>query len=128
MSFVNSSVKSRAHFNLNDLNPIDHVSEAFIPALFAHAEGDDFIEPHHSQELHEKYAGEKNIILFEGDHNSAWPEFFYNSVCIFFRNCMLIDQLIKSDKVPKERPELPEFVESLNNNLYDEDDEIQKAI
>lgn len=84
MKLISSSVKSRAHFNINDLNPIDHVEEAFIPALFAHGEGDDFIPPHHSQDIFDKYSGEKNIIFFEGDHNSARPDYFYNSVCIFF--------------------------------------------
>ena len=45
---INSSVKSRAHFDLNKLNPIDNLDKAYIPALFAHAEGDDFIPPDHS--------------------------------------------------------------------------------
>ena len=88
MKIISSSVKSRAHFSLSDLKPIDHVEEAFIPALFGHAEGDDFIEPHHSEELHEKYAGDKNYITFEGDHNSRRPSFFYDSVSIFFHNCL----------------------------------------
>jgi hypothetical protein len=36
-------VKSKAKFDLEDLSPIDHVSECFIPAMFACANGDDFI-------------------------------------------------------------------------------------
>lgn len=100
MSFISSSVKSRAHFTINELNPIQYVDEAFIPALFAHADGDDFIPPHHSQDIYDKYSGEKNIVLFDGDHNSPRPDFFYDSVCIFFRNCMLLDELIKPTKVP----------------------------
>jgi len=84
MKLIKKSVKSRASFDLEKLNPIDHVEGAFIPALFGHAEDDDFIEKHHSQELHDKYSGEKNLINFEGDHNTARPNFFYDSVYIFF--------------------------------------------
>jgi hypothetical protein len=38
---------------------------------------------------HEKYAGEKNLITFEGDHNSVRPDFFYDSAYLFFRNVLL---------------------------------------
>ena len=48
IKIINSSVKSWAHFDLTKLNPIDNLDKAFIPALFAHAEEDDFILPHHS--------------------------------------------------------------------------------
>jgi len=34
----------------------------------------------------EKYAGDRNIITFDGDHISHRPMFFYDSVCIFFNN------------------------------------------
>ena len=30
--------------------------------------------------------GDKNIIKFEGDHNFARPQFYYDSVSIFFYN------------------------------------------
>lgn len=48
MKLVGSTIKSKAKFDLNDLTPIDHVKQCYIPALFAHATGDDFIQPHHS--------------------------------------------------------------------------------
>lgn len=32
--------------------------------------------------------GDKNIIKFEGDHNSPRPQFYYDSVCIFFFNVL----------------------------------------
>jgi len=84
MKLVRNSVKSKAHFDMLDLSPIDHVSNCFIPALFAVAKGDDFIKPHHAQQLFEKYAGDKNIVKFEGDHNSGRPKFFHDSALIFF--------------------------------------------
>lgn len=48
MKIVKKSVKSRADFDLEKLNPIDNLDKAFIPALFGHAEGDMFIEKHHT--------------------------------------------------------------------------------
>jgi hypothetical protein len=39
------------------------VTKAFIPALFIAAKNDDFIEPHHTDLLYDKYAGEKQKIL-----------------------------------------------------------------
>jgi len=53
MRLIKGSVKSRAHFNLDDLAPIKHVNKSFIPALFIVAKGDDFIDPHHGKELFE---------------------------------------------------------------------------
>lgn len=50
-SFVRSSVKKRAGFDINALAPINHADKCYIPALFAAAEGDDFIAPHHTDEM-----------------------------------------------------------------------------
>lgn len=44
------------------VSPLDKVQEAFVPALFGHAEGDTFVMKHHSERLHQQYAGEKNLI------------------------------------------------------------------
>jgi len=76
------------------LVPINHVKESFIPALFACANQDDFIQPHHAQELHDKYAGDKNLIKFDGDHNSGRPSFFHDSATIFFINTLQVNQLL----------------------------------
>lgn len=32
--------------------------------------------------------GDKNIIKFEGDHNSPRPQFYYDSITIFFYNVL----------------------------------------
>jgi alpha-beta hydrolase superfamily lysophospholipase len=88
LKMVKSTIKSKANFDIYDLTPITHVGECFIPALFATATGDDFILPHHSEKLHAAYAGDKNLVKFEGDHNSPRPDFFFNSVVIFFYNTL----------------------------------------
>eukprot|EP00873_Tetraselmis_striata_P045654 jgi/Tetstr1/465918/TSEL_010532.t1 len=91
IGFMRRSVRKRAGFDILEVAPIDKVGEAFVPALFGHADGDLFVLKHHSQALHEKYAGEKNFISFDGDHNSIRPSFFYTSVVIFFHNVLRIE-------------------------------------
>ena len=88
LKLVRSSIQKTGGFDVLKLNPIDHVEACFIPALFGHGIEDDFIKPHHSDDLHAKYAGDKNMIKFDGDHNSPRPEFFYNSATIFFFNTL----------------------------------------
>lgn len=79
-----------AGFNIRDLCPIAHAHRTFIPALFVAGRNDDFIRPHHSQQIHDLYAGDKNIVLVEGDHNSPRPSFLYDSVFIFLQTYLQV--------------------------------------
>lgn len=93
LHMVRSSIRQHAAFDIFDLAPIKHVENSFIPALFTAAYNDSFIRPHHAKELHEAYAGDKNFVMVEGDHNSARSKFFMDSVAIFFFNTLQCDQL-----------------------------------
>ncbi len=89
--FIRSSVKERAGFDINDVSPISSVERSFVPAMFVAAKGDEFIPPHHAQELHDLYASDgKNIVLVDGDHNSLRPRFLYDSVSIFLQTYLQI--------------------------------------
>lgn len=55
-----------------------------------HGREDTFIGIHHSQKLHDKYGGEKQLITFPGDHNSMRQDHFYRRVQRFFK-AVLID-------------------------------------
>ena len=57
-----------------------------VPA--GHAEQDTFVSKAHSEKLHKAYAGDKNLITFEGDHNSHRPQFFYTSVLFFLKTVL----------------------------------------
>ncbi|OQS00854.1 serine protease family S09X [Achlya hypogyna] len=92
LKFIRSSVYKRARFELRQLSPIDHVEKSFIPALFVAAHKDVFIQPHHSEMLYEKYAGDKNLIKVNGDHNSARPQYLLDSIGIFLQSVMCIDE------------------------------------
>ena len=61
-------------------------------SLVGHAEQDTFVSKAHSEKLHKAYAGDKNLITFEGDHNSHRPQFFYSSVLIFLSTVLQLDE------------------------------------
>lgn len=74
MALIRNTIQSKAKFDIQDLNPLkNHVEKAFIPALFIAGKDDEFISPDHTKELHKAYAGDKNLILVDGDHNSTRP-------------------------------------------------------
>jgi pimeloyl-ACP methyl ester carboxylesterase len=87
---LQSSVKKQAGFNIRQISPIAHADKCFIPALFVAGEHDDFIKKHHSEQIHQVYAGDKNLIIVEGDHNSPRPKFMFDSASIFLQTCLQI--------------------------------------
>jgi len=67
LKLVKSTVKKKAKFELDDIEPIKYAESCFIPCLFVHAKGDDFVKPHHSKKLHEVYPGDKYLVNIEGE-------------------------------------------------------------
>lgn len=125
MKFIAGKVKKEAKFDLEKVSPIKHVDEAFIPALFGHATGDDFILPSHSEDLYERYSGEKDYITFEGDHNSYRPQFFLEKVIVFFLNSLRVNEIVPQVKsfVPDSEHDYPELqVYGDTTELYDQSD------
>ncbi|GLI64354.1 hypothetical protein VaNZ11_007594 [Volvox africanus] len=95
LAAMKRSVIKRAGFDITKVSPVDAVSQSHIPALFGHAIGDTFIRISHAEALHEAYAGEKELLRFDGDHNSKRPEFFYNSVSNFWHRALLLEHLLE---------------------------------
>eukprot|EP00252_Welwitschia_mirabilis_P016543 TRINITY_DN3648_c0_g1_i1.p1 TRINITY_DN3648_c0_g1~~TRINITY_DN3648_c0_g1_i1.p1 ORF type:complete len:317 (-),score=56.66 TRINITY_DN3648_c0_g1_i1:222-1172(-) len=93
VQYMRRVILKKANFDIMDLNAVQVAPRTFIPALFGHATEDVFIQPHHSDLIFSSYAGDKNIIKFEGDHNSTRPQFYYDSVSIFFYNVLHPPQL-----------------------------------
>lgn len=87
---IRGTVRRQADFDIKDVSPIAHVPHCFIPALFVAGEDDDFINKAHSLSLHDAYAGDANMIVVDGDHNSNRPRFMFDSVSIFLQACLQI--------------------------------------
>ena len=52
--------------------------------------------------MYEKYAGDKNIIKFEGDHNSPRPVFFFDSAVIFLIGTLQVEQMLTESNMMNE--------------------------
>ncbi|XP_072968769.1 uncharacterized protein [Typha angustifolia] len=103
IQYMRRVIQKRAKFDIMGLNAIQFAPKTYIPALFGHASEDRFIQPHHSDHIYQAYAGDKNIIKFEGNHNSRRPQFYYDSVWLFFYNVLQPPQIssICSSKMEK---------------------------
>ncbi|XP_074589519.1 uncharacterized protein LOC141845342 isoform X2 [Curcuma longa] len=103
LRYMRRVIQKRANFDIMELNAVQSAPKTFIPALFGHASDDIFIQARHSDIIYESYAGDKNIIKFEGDHNSPRPQFYYDSVSIFFYNVLRPPQIPSSSSNKFER-------------------------
>ncbi|XP_043719758.1 uncharacterized protein LOC122667524 isoform X2 [Telopea speciosissima] len=88
IQYMRKIIQKKAKFDIMDLNTIKVAKSCFVPVLLGHAIDDDFILPEHSDRIYEAYVGDKNIIKFEGDHNSPRPQFYFDSIAIFFHNVL----------------------------------------
>ncbi|XP_052203200.1 uncharacterized protein LOC127808674 [Diospyros lotus] len=96
VQYMRRVIQKKAKFDIMDLNCLQVAPKTFIPALFGHANDDKFVQSRHSDLIFKSYAGDKNIIKFDGDHNSSRPQFYYESVSIFFYNILRPPQLSSS--------------------------------
>eukprot|EP00358_Blepharisma_japonicum_P002893 CAMPEP_0202948700 /NCGR_PEP_ID=MMETSP1395-20130829/14295_1 /ASSEMBLY_ACC=CAM_ASM_000871 /TAXON_ID=5961 /ORGANISM="Blepharisma japonicum, Strain Stock R1072" /LENGTH=206 /DNA_ID=CAMNT_0049651013 /DNA_START=446 /DNA_END=1066 /DNA_ORIENTATION=+ len=138
LSMIRKTVKKKAKFDINELDPMKHVDMCFIPALFCAGKDDTFINPRHTQILYEKYAGDKNLIMVDGDHNSMRPQFLLDSAAIFFYNTLQCDQLppfVPSNPRRKRRQQFINpnhnefaFAQQFQDNLLSDEELLTKAI
>jgi len=57
------------------------------------------------KKLSEKYVGDHNLIIVGGDHNSERPQFYYDSVSIFFSNNLLLESDFEDNPIIEEEVE-----------------------
>ncbi|KAK7363890.1 hypothetical protein VNO77_06050 [Canavalia gladiata] len=101
VQYMRRVIEKKAKFDIMNLNCLLVAPKTFIPVLFGHASDDKFIQPHHSDLIAASYAGDKNVIKFDGDHNSSRPQFFYDSVSIFFYNVLRPPNVPRTHKLEK---------------------------
>lgn len=70
LSLIRMRVQALAGFDIEDLVPANHGPRSVVPALFMHGKQDTFVLPRHSQRLYNNYAGDKEMMIFDGDHNN----------------------------------------------------------
>jgi len=106
MSFMRRSVRRRAGFNIDRVAPLDVVPESYVPTLFGHAREDTFIPMHHSERLFVAHGADvKNFVAFEGDHNSARPNYWYENAVTFLLGALEVeDAVLSSLDIRKDSP------------------------
>ena len=104
LGWVRGSVKKKANFDVNDLTPIARAGESFTPALFVAGQDDDFIAPTHSQSIHDAYAGDKNLSLVSGGHNSPRPDWWLKAAAVFLQTRLQIPEHLALRESPTALP------------------------
>ncbi|XP_058113040.1 uncharacterized protein LOC131256047 isoform X3 [Magnolia sinica] len=66
-------IQKKAKFDIMNLNCLQVAPKTFIPALFGHATGDIFIQPHHSDRIFESYARLCEITTDAASSSSVLP-------------------------------------------------------
>ena len=126
---VKSTIMKKAKFNLDEIEPKKYAARCFIPALFCHANGDNFVNKHHCADLSEVYAGDKNAVYVEGNHNSSRPRYFRDSASIFFFNTLQCERIKEiSDDYNGFKHEIIQNEEIENNKANEDNNEIHNEI
>lgn len=86
MSVIKERVKTLADFDIDDLVPVEHAKRSYVPALFLHGTKDTFVPQTHALQLFAAYAGRKELVLVDGDHNSKRGSDTVGGAVKFFLN------------------------------------------
>lgn len=71
IQMIRGRVQTLAGFDIEDIVPNDYMDKTYVPTLFVHGQNDHFITPSHSRKLFENFAGDKEHLLIDGDHNTT---------------------------------------------------------
>mmetsp|Transcript_145887 Transcript_145887/g.379263 ORF Transcript_145887/g.379263 Transcript_145887/m.379263 type:complete len:463 (+) Transcript_145887:54-1442(+) len=93
LSVIRMRVKTLANFDIENIVPLEHARRSFVPAMFLHARDDDLILPHHSRNLYRAYAGDKQYVQIDGDHNSERSQSVVSQAVAFFRRAFRLDEV-----------------------------------
>ena len=93
IKWIKETIKEKAGFNLDDVEPKDYAPKCFIPAYFCHSKEDTFVNIHHCKDLYNLYAGDKNIVYVKGNHNSERSIHFRDSVAQFFYKALRCEEM-----------------------------------
>ncbi len=92
--YVSDIIEKKVNMRIEKIEPIKDAELCNnIPVLFCHAIDDDFVKKEHSKDLYEKYSGPKEIIMFEGGHNSKRPIHVLQIISLFFYDKLKVDNL-----------------------------------
>ena len=84
LKMVKETVKEKAGFDLDEIEPYLYAKKCYVPAFFCHGKDDNFVFPHHCKDLYADYKGfNKELNLVKGNHNSSRPSDLKNRASDF---------------------------------------------
>ena len=83
-----------ADFDICEVTPIKSARSTFIPVLFLHGDHDELIPKSHAMDVHDAYAGDKELIIMKNvGHNTPRPDDVIESATLFLHRCMYIENV-----------------------------------
>jgi fermentation-respiration switch protein FrsA (DUF1100 family) len=115
---VGDIIEKKANFRIEKIEPIENLEKCKnIPILFCHGLHDTFINNHHCNDLYKIYGGQKEIVMFEGEHNEKRPLHILQVISLFFYNHLKVENIVEISLAYDKKNK-----ETLNTltSLYDE--------
>ena len=100
LKMVKQTIKEKAGFDLDEIEPYLYVKNCKVPAFFCHGRDDNFVFPHHCKDLYKDYKGDyKYLNLVRGNHNSSRPKEIKNKASKFLADFLKDDALNNDETI-----------------------------
>ena len=128
LNMVKQTIKEKAKFDLDNIEPYIYAKNCLVPAFFCHGSDDDFVLPHHSQDLFNEYKShDKYLEIVKGGHNSSRPKKLIIKICNFLKKHLKdndefineYDKIIENDNSDEDFEDEEE--DSLDKNNFNND-------
>ena len=113
LKLMSSTVKSKVHFDILKLKPIEFAKTCTVPCVFIIGEEDKLVLPKRVQEIFDAYGGKQKVIITsQGDHSSEREGIILNQC---FK--LLFQEIKKNSYVPRQTMQvIPDYVDTVNDN------------
>ena len=127
LNMVKQTIKEKANFDLDNIEPYIYAKNCLVPAFFCHGNDDDFVLPHHSQDLFNEYKSlDKYLEIVKGGHNSPRPKKLIIKICNFLKKRLNddgefineYDKIMENDNSDEDFEEEEEY--SLDKNNFND--------
>ena len=130
LNSVKETVREKAGFSLDEIEPYLYARKCITPAFFCHGEQDNFVFTHHCNDLYNDYKGSiKLISSVKGNHNSSRPVEFKKKATEFLYK-YLKDDDYENDETLINCNTFQRFIIRKNNFIprgdYDDDDKYRQ--
>lgn len=110
---VSDIIQSKANFRIEKIEPIQFAKNGCVPAFFCHGLDDSFINNQHCIQLFKQYLGEKELVMFNGNHNTKRPYHVLQIISLFFFDKLQVDNALVLSDVYDNR----KYISNVKNSL-----------